>query len=246
MSTTMSTTKSTTMSTTLCSTTKSTTHLLSRVHELLPLPEGCLKVSTVRGEYQYWHYCCDATDDRGWGCGYRTLQTIISWLLHNTTRLSSKTVPSLRLIQELLVNMEDKPTAFLDSRQWIGSVEVGLVIDSYCDVPCKIIHVASGSKLSSVFSAVCDHLEVTGCPIMMGGDRDASSKGIFGACTTQSGEYFLIVDPHYVSSSSLSSSPSSPSSSCMVRDQWVQWVSLRDFQQDSFYNLCLPQVRSEK
>ena len=25
-----------------------------------------------------------------------------------------------------------------------GSVEVGLVIDSYCDVPCKIIHVASG------------------------------------------------------------------------------------------------------
>ena len=27
-----------------------------------------------------------------------------------------------------------------------GSVEVGLVIDSYCDVPCKIMHVASGMQ----------------------------------------------------------------------------------------------------
>ena len=29
------------------------------------------KVSLVRGEYDYYHYLCDGTDDRGWGCGYR-------------------------------------------------------------------------------------------------------------------------------------------------------------------------------
>ena len=37
----------------------------------------------VRGKYDYWHYLCDEVDDRGWGCGYRTLQTIISWCVHN-------------------------------------------------------------------------------------------------------------------------------------------------------------------
>lgn len=32
-------------------------------------------------EYEYWHYLCDGFDDRGWGCGYRTLQTISSWII---------------------------------------------------------------------------------------------------------------------------------------------------------------------
>ena len=33
-------------------------------------------------DYEYWHYCCDKVDDRGWGCGYRTLQTISSWIIN--------------------------------------------------------------------------------------------------------------------------------------------------------------------
>ena len=33
-------------------------------------------------DYEYWHYCCDDLDDRGWGCGYRTLQTISSWIIN--------------------------------------------------------------------------------------------------------------------------------------------------------------------
>jgi hypothetical protein len=32
--------------------------------------------------YEYWHYYCDGFDDRGWGCGYRTLQTIVSWIIN--------------------------------------------------------------------------------------------------------------------------------------------------------------------
>ena len=35
---------------------------------------------TVNGSYQYWHYLCDSFDDRGFGCGYRTLQSICSWM----------------------------------------------------------------------------------------------------------------------------------------------------------------------
>ena len=33
-------------------------------------------------DYEYWHYCCDDLNDRGWGCGYRTLQTISSWIIN--------------------------------------------------------------------------------------------------------------------------------------------------------------------
>ena len=56
--------------------------LLCDVHLGLTLPFENSKlnhISTVRGSYEYWHYGCDGLDDRGYGCGYRTLQTICSW-----------------------------------------------------------------------------------------------------------------------------------------------------------------------
>ena len=56
--------------------------LLSNVHLDIPFPSGEIVTSeVVRGDYEYWHYGCDKVDDRGWGCGYRTLQTIASWIL---------------------------------------------------------------------------------------------------------------------------------------------------------------------
>ena len=33
----------------------------------------------VSGNYGYHHYMQDNFDDDGWGCAYRSLQTIISW-----------------------------------------------------------------------------------------------------------------------------------------------------------------------
>lgn len=38
-----------------------------------------LKVYLVQGTYSYHHYMQDHTDDNGWGCAYRSLQTICSW-----------------------------------------------------------------------------------------------------------------------------------------------------------------------
>ena len=57
--------------------------LLNNVHSNLPLPfdkSKLSKIMTVKGAYEYWHYGCDGFDDRGFGCGYRTLQTLLSWL----------------------------------------------------------------------------------------------------------------------------------------------------------------------
>ncbi len=62
--------------------TESSLALLSNVHLNVAVPRGqILTLETVRGDYDYWHYGCDGFDDRGWGCGYRTLQTIASWVL---------------------------------------------------------------------------------------------------------------------------------------------------------------------
>lgn len=71
---------------------------------------------------------------------------------------------------------------------------------------------------------------------MMGGDKDASSKGVFGACKVEEQEMLLIVDPHFVGEAN-------KSTDTLVRDGWVKWVPLEDFDQNSFYNLCLPQIK---
>lgn len=35
---------------------------------------------TVKGMYEYYHYGDQGFTDNGWGCAYRSLQTLISWL----------------------------------------------------------------------------------------------------------------------------------------------------------------------
>ena len=61
-------------------------------------------------------------------------------------------------------------------------------------------------------------------------------QGVFGACSLDDEGYLLIVDPHHVS-------PTGCSASQLVSEGWVKWVSIEQFSQDSFYNLCLPQVK---
>ena len=38
--------------------------LLCNVHEALGPPDGASDVMMVRGDYMYYHYSCDQTDDR--------------------------------------------------------------------------------------------------------------------------------------------------------------------------------------
>lgn len=102
-------------------------------------------VSSLGTYYYLFH-----TPMQGWGCGYRSLQTLCSWaenmlqtLLPHSQILSSKTspsscdglsspqqtVPSLRVIQETLVEVGDKPEAFVSSRDWIGTYEACIILD---------------------------------------------------------------------------------------------------------------------
>jgi hypothetical protein len=48
----------------------------------------------VDGAYEYYHYMQDKFNDAGWGCAYRSLQTIVSWF--RLQKYTSKPVPGHR------------------------------------------------------------------------------------------------------------------------------------------------------
>lgn len=211
--------------------------LLKDVHIGLPSSgvSGGL-VSLVQGSYEYYHYLQDGFDDSGWGCAYRSLQTIISWfrLQHYT----SIDVPSHREIQQSLVEIGDKDPSFIGSREWIGAIELSFVLDKLLGVNCKVINVRSGAELPEKCRELALHFENQGTPIMIGGgvlaytllgvDYDEAS----GHCA------FLILDPHYTGSDDLKK---------IINGGWCSWKKAVDskgknfFLHDKFYNLLLPQ-----
>lgn len=53
----------------------------------------------VQGIYSYHHYMQDRMDDNGWGCAYRSLQTICSWFQQQG--YVEQPVPSHKEIQQV-------------------------------------------------------------------------------------------------------------------------------------------------
>ncbi|XP_071441070.1 ufm1-specific protease 1 [Hetaerina americana] len=213
--------------------------LLKSVHLGLPLPNAFGETLLVSGDYSYYHYGCDGFDDRGWGCGYRTLQMLSSWITNRLLDSSPILVPSIPSIQEMLVSMEDKPSAFSGSRDWIGTYEAFLVIDNLFKVSSKILHVKQVEKFNKVLPDLKFHFEHFKSPIMIGGDMDCSSKGVVGIHYTSGDNsmpaYLLIVDPHFTG---VAKNAEELQMKC-----WVKWQSTAEFMDSSFYNVCLPQMK---
>lgn len=208
-----------------------------------------LDVYAVSGEYSYYHYRIDGLDDRGWGCGYRTCQTLCSWIYfcQRNTRGASYTkpkkihglLPSIPELQQILVDVGDKPASFINSKEWIGSFEISICLDVIYDVPCRLIHILPGTFGTHV-KALCQHFERYGGPIMMGGDCDNSSKGIVGVAVHRENKsvHLIILDPHcdtYVTD---------------AKELWeskrVTLLPIEQLDQQSFYNLCVPTLQGEQ
>ncbi|KAH8865264.1 putative Ufm1-specific protease [Schistosoma japonicum] len=96
--------------------------LLVCPHEVVKQPPNVGPTYIVTGRYTYKHYLQDGVDDRNWGCAYRSLQTLISWLMWQG-EITPGPLPSLRDIQASIVRFGDKPKSFIGSCQWIGSLE---------------------------------------------------------------------------------------------------------------------------
>jgi hypothetical protein len=149
----------------------------------------------VRGDYLYYHYGQDGFDDKGWGCSYRSLQTLCSWF--QLQHYSSKLVPSHPEIQEILVQMGDKQADFAGSKNWIGSVELSLILDQLFGVQCKIFHLSSGLEFSSKVREIIHHFDTQGTPIMIGGGVLAYTLLGVDYCEVTDAVRWLILDPHY-------------------------------------------------
>ncbi|KAI0231174.1 Ufm1-specific protease 1 [Lamellibrachia satsuma] len=214
--------------------------LAKNPHEGLPVPSGInpASLALVRGDYFYYHFGCDGVDDRGWGCGYRTLQLLSSWVRAKQISCGEnpRPVPSVSEIQDALVKMQDKPVDFLGSKEWIGSVEVGLIIDFFFNVACPILHVRSGEMLQDHMEKITHHFRMNGSPVMVGGSTDTAAKALLGICESDKTIYFLILDPHYYGDT--------PNQDMLVSRHLLEWRTLSCFVADSFYNLCMPRTSS--
>ncbi|CAI5979210.1 unnamed protein product [Closterium sp. NIES-65] len=208
------------------------------VHVGLPrLPHSAgSKQYLVQGSYEYYHYMQGRIDDSGWGCAYRSLQTIVSWF--RIQQYTSLPVPTHRCIQEALVEIGDKDAAFVGSSQWIGAIELSFILDHLLGVTCKVLTVSSGADMPSNGRQLAHHFSTQGTPVMIGGgvlaytllgvDYDEAT----GECA------FLILDPHYTGGEDLKAIRSGG---------WVAWRKAKTdggadfFVRDAFYNLLLPQ-----
>ena len=184
----------------------------------------------VRGSYAYYHYRQDRFDDAGWGCAYRSCQTLVSWF--RAQRYVSAPMPSHGDIQRALVRMGDKEPSFIGSKQWIGAVELMYLLMSEYDVSCKMLTVPTGAEVPQHARALAAHFDAHGTPVMIGGGVLAYT--LLGVDWNEhTGDVaFLILDPHYVG----------PDDAAAVVPTWCGWKRGAEvFQQDAFYNFLLPQ-----
>nr|CAD7263145.1 unnamed protein product [Timema shepardi] len=248
-------------------------HFVTLVYPKNKTPDQLMKesqLSLVKGLYSYHHYMQDGMDDDGWGCAYRSLQTIVSWfrrrLACQTSRALSilfsrvsecwsgcfeplfhagpvdrrmqwqgyteRSVPSHREIQQCLVDIGDKSSSFVGSRQWIGSTEVSFCLETMLGVSSRILRASSGQELSELGGDLSVHFSTNGTPVMIGGgvlahtilgvDYDSSSGNV----------RFLILDPHYTGREDLTT---------ILNKGWCGWKGTNFWNKTAFYNLCLPQ-----
>ncbi|GAA51752.1 Ufm1-specific protease 2 [Clonorchis sinensis] len=224
--------------------------LLVCPHEhLKPLAPGRGTAYVVKGRYTYKHYLQDDTNDKNWGCAYRSLQTLISWLMWQGEIMPGP-IPSLTDIQSALVRVGDKPKQFVGSRQWIGSMEVSFCLEELYGVTSRILPVSRGCDMGSTAASVlAQHFSTGGGPVMIGGGQLAHTiigVQIPDVSTPVGGEFldkpssaarYLIIDPHFTG-------PSGQLKAVLDKG-WCGWKEASFWKADVFYNLCfLPAVRS--
>lgn len=215
--------------------------VLVNVHVSLSRPDwarvpGDVQVALVHGEYSYYHYGLHGVEDAGWGCAYRSLQTLASWfVLQGFVDEDSldEAIPTHRAIQQCLVRIGDKPSTFIGSKQWIGSAEVGFCLESLLGVTSRTLHVPCGAEMTShCLHQLLRHFRTEGTPVMVGGGQLAHT--LLGVALEEGSDrpHYLVLDPHYTASST--------DLQTVVRKGWCGWKGEQFWNQTAYYNLCMP------
>mmetsp|Transcript_6986 Transcript_6986/g.24418 ORF Transcript_6986/g.24418 Transcript_6986/m.24418 type:complete len:173 (+) Transcript_6986:259-777(+) len=142
-------------------------------------------------------------------------------------------------MQEVLVKMGDKPCKFLGSSDWIGSVEISILLDYFYSAPCRIIHRRNDEPWDpSITRSIMSHFAAVGSPIMLGG-QGGGARTVLGICISEAEDAqvprCLLLDPHYSGEDEIASLSRHSSRVCA----WSTFDSICR-QYGSFTNLCLP------
>ncbi|KAG8463960.1 hypothetical protein KFE25_000128 [Diacronema lutheri] len=218
----------------------------------LPGAPSGWRIATVR-EFVHRHYGDDGFDDAGWGCGYRSLQSILS--AYPPYRDGAAPVPSIPEIQRMLARMGAKPERFAGSREWLGGAyEVSLVVEAATSAPVRLVHAGSGREVPALLPQVLAHFEAHGAPGMIGGGADVYSKTLLGVALPPRlplthehiGEreapagpsaYLLLADPHFFRRIGESAEAARERA---LAGGWVGWKPVENLLAASFYNFALP------
>ncbi len=194
--------------------------------------------------------------DKGWGCAYRSLQTILSWYRRNRTVTSATHphllgpvalpaaspaaaacvgVPSHAAIQTALVALGDKPASLRGSSQWIGAFELALVLQGLYGIRAKLVPVASGAGVRAHARELVEHFSEQGAPVMVGGGELALTV-VGVAVNEQSGDVrYLIMDPHYTGEDTVEAAVGEG------KGRGCVWRGDEVWDKNAFYNILLPQ-----
>uniref|UniRef100_A0AC35UGN6 Ufm1-specific protease 2 n=1 Tax=Rhabditophanes sp. KR3021 TaxID=114890 RepID=A0AC35UGN6_9BILA len=204
-------------------------NVLLNPHETLTyVPKG--ESAIISGKYGYHHYMQDNFNDAGWGCAYRSFQTIWSWLLYQG--YTDKAVPTHKEMQKCLFEIGDKDAKFVGSSQWIGSTEISYCIDSMLGIQSKILSISSGSEMYEVARPLIHHFKSGGAPVMIGGNQLAHTiLGINYDITSGNGDcQLLVLDPHYTGEEDIKK---------IISKGWCGWKPMTFWNKNCFYNLLL-------
>ena len=104
-------------------------------------------------------HCASSFGDKGWGCGYRNLQMLLSSLLYTSQyrdvlaekilfNKNTVSLPSISRLQRILENAwregfdrmgcEQLGGKVVNTRKWIGATEIYTFL-TYCNIDCQII-----------------------------------------------------------------------------------------------------------
>ena len=133
----------------------------------------------------------------------------------------------------------DKPASFVGSTAWIGSVEVGWVLDSWysAEVPitARYLQQVRCADMADHAPELADHFANHGTPVMIGGGVLAHTILGVALGSQRAGArrnvWFLVLDPHYAG----------PESQTAVRKRYCCWKDASFWEKGAVFNLCLLQ-----
>lgn len=190
----------------------------------------------VQNGYRYFHYNVDGYNDSGWGCAYRSIQTLLSWFITNFN-----VCDSIPRIEELQAMLKKGDYAFgnlsIGSKQWIGCIEAGIILREVSNgrISHKILTAFTIEELEDLFMRqVHQHAIDVGSPVMVGaGDYAFTVIGL-----SQVEKSVLVIDPHFLGSEY----------ELALSRGYIGWKDVRTFfeftkTRSQFINICIPSIQ---